>query len=255
MLRCGISEGYQVIAFNLATDRLQASLRELQQQHPTWPAFEAAMKTAYAMEDSSKATWRGFEDWVAVPNKGLNVLEVFSEFESRFEMLSTRDQALLVADKVVLFLHAVDVRDQYELGTLLEDVTTDSGLTDDWETVKTGVTRFTKRRQWLAGEEKRNAEPTQRPRPAVESLQPQTRDVSTKTGVDASVLEQLLKGITDLKMAGMRRNNYGTTKTGVSEIRSTTDKVREATGWECPVDRTSIQALCQLHNVFVDEER
>jgi hypothetical protein len=119
------------------------SLRELQ-QHPTWPAFEAAMKTVYAMEDYSKVTWRGFEDWVAGPNKGLNVLEVFSEFESRFEILSTRDQALLVADKVVLFLRAVDVRDQYELGTLLEDFTTDSGLTDDWETVKRAVTRLTK---------------------------------------------------------------------------------------------------------------
>jgi hypothetical protein len=103
MLRCGILEVI-VIAFNrVATDCLQASLRELQQQHPTWPAFEATMKMAYAMEDSSKATWRGFEDWVAVPNNGLNVLEVFSEFEDRFGMLSARDQALLVADKVVLF--------------------------------------------------------------------------------------------------------------------------------------------------------
>jgi hypothetical protein len=256
MLRCGISENYQVIAFNrVATDHLQTTLRELQQQHPTWPAFEAAMKTAYAVEDSSKVTWRGFEDWVAVPNKGLNVLEVFSEFESRFEMLSTRDQALLVADKIVLFLRAVDVRDQYELGTLLEDVTTDSGLTDDWETVKRGVTRFTKRRQWLAGEETRNVEPTQRPRPTVESLQPQTRDVPAKTGVDASMLEQLLKGIAGLKIAGMKRNDYGIMKTGVSKIRSTTEEVREATGWECPMDRMSVEALCQFDDVFVDEKR
>jgi hypothetical protein len=69
------------------------------------------------------------------------------------------------------------------------------------------------------------------------------------------VLEQLLKGIVDLKIAGMRRNNYATTKTGVSEIRSKADEVWEAIGWECPVDRTSVQALCQLHDVFVDEER
>jgi hypothetical protein len=39
----------------------------------------------------------------------------------------------------------------------------------------------------------------------VESLQPQTRDVSAEIGVDAFVLEQLLKGIEDLKIAGMRR--------------------------------------------------
>jgi hypothetical protein len=132
MLRCGISEGYQVIAFNrVATDRLQASLWELQQQHPTWSAFEAAMKTTYAREDTSKVTWRSFEDWVEMRNKGLKVLEVFSEFEDRLDMLSACDQALLVADKVVLFLRVVDVRHQYELGTLLEDVTTESGLTSD----------------------------------------------------------------------------------------------------------------------------
>jgi hypothetical protein len=44
-----------------------------------------------------------------VPNKGLKVIEVFFEFEDRFGMLSTRDQGLFVADKVVLFLRAVDV--------------------------------------------------------------------------------------------------------------------------------------------------
>jgi hypothetical protein len=98
------------------------------------------MQMAYAMKDSSKVTWRSFEDWVEPPNKGLKVIEVFSEFQSRFVMLSAHDQALLVADKVVMFLRAVDIRDQYELRTLLENVTTDSGLTDDWETVRSGVT-------------------------------------------------------------------------------------------------------------------
>jgi hypothetical protein len=81
MLRCGISEGYEVIAFNrVATDCLQASLWELQLQHPTWPAFEATMMMAYPMEDGSKATGRGFEGWLETPNIGLKVLEVFSEF-------------------------------------------------------------------------------------------------------------------------------------------------------------------------------
>jgi hypothetical protein len=115
-------EGYQVIAFNwVAIDRLQASLRELQQQHLTWPAFEAAMKMTYEMEDSSKETWWGFKDWVETPNKGLKVLEVFSEFESHFEMLSTHDQTLLIADKVVMFLRVVKVRDRHDLEALLED--------------------------------------------------------------------------------------------------------------------------------------
>jgi hypothetical protein len=43
--------------------------------------------------------------------------------------------------------------------------------------------------------------------------------------------------------------------TGSSEIYSKADEVREATRWECPVDWTSVEALCQLHDVFVDEKR
>jgi hypothetical protein len=69
------------------------------------------------------------------------------------------------------------------------------------------------------------------------------------------MLEQLLKGIAGLKIAGMKRNDYGITKTGVSKIQSTTEEVREATGWECPMDQTSVEALCQFDDVFVDEKR
>ena len=46
-----------------------------------------------------------------------------------------------------------------------------------------------------------------------------------------------------------------TEKTDSTEIRSTAEGVREATGWECPVDKNSVYALCQLHEVYVDEKR
>jgi hypothetical protein len=69
------------------------------------------------------------------------------------------------------------------------------------------------------------------------------------------MLEQLLKGIAGLKIAGMKRNDYDITKTGVRKIRSTTEEVWEATGWECPMDRTSVEALCQFDDVFVYEKR
>ena len=44
-------------------------------------------------------------------------------------------------------------------------------------------------------------------------------------------------------------------KTDSNEIRSTAEGIREATGWECPVDKNSVYALCQLHEVYVDEKR
>ena len=97
--------------------------------------------------DSSKATWRGFEDWVETPDKGLKILDVFSAFESRFGRLSARDQAILIPDKVIMFLRAVNVWDRKDLGVLLEDTTTESGLTDTWENVRDIITRYTKRGQ------------------------------------------------------------------------------------------------------------
>ena len=43
-------------------------------------------------------------------------------------------------------------------------------------------------------------------------------------------------------------------KADFDEIWSTTEGIWEATGWECPVDKNSIHALCQLHEVYVDEK-
>ena len=48
MLRYGISERLQVIYFNrVATDELQESIHEIQQQNPTWESFEEAIREAY----------------------------------------------------------------------------------------------------------------------------------------------------------------------------------------------------------------
>ena len=44
-------------------------------------------------------------------------------------------------------------------------------------------------------------------------------------------------------------------KTDSNEIRSTAEGIREAMGWECPIDKNSVHALCQLHEVYVDEKR
>ena len=44
-------------------------------------------------------------------------------------------------------------------------------------------------------------------------------------------------------------------QTDSNEIRSTTEGIREATGWEGPVDKNSIYTLCQLREVYVDEKR
>ena len=44
-------------------------------------------------------------------------------------------------------------------------------------------------------------------------------------------------------------------RTDSNEIRSTAEGIRKATGWQCPVDRNRVYALCQLHEVYVDEKQ
>ena len=130
------------------------------------------LKITFAIEDSSKVTRRGFEEWMETPTKGLKVLYVLSAFKSRFGRLFVRDQAILAPDKVIMFLQAVDVRDRKDLGVLLEDTTIKSGLTNTWENVRNIVTEYTTRGQWLGHEERRTTEQTLRSRLVKEDHQP-----------------------------------------------------------------------------------
>ena len=42
---------------------------------------------------------------------------------------------------------------------------------------------------------------------------------------------------------------------GPNGVQSQSHEICKATGWEFPVDRASIDALCQLHEVYVEEKR
>ena len=83
--------------------------------------------------------------------------------------------------------------DQKYLGVLLEDTTTESGLTNTWENVRDIVAQCTKRGQWLSDEEKRTMEMTLRPRFVAEDHQPRPRDTTTEKGIEVTAVEQILK--------------------------------------------------------------
>ena len=135
------------------------------------------------------------------PDKGLKVVDVFSAFESRFGRFSARDQAILVPDKVIMFLRAVDVRDRKDLGVRLEDTTTESGVTETWESVRDIVARYAKRGQWLANEEKRVS------RTGLEDHQPRARETTTEKGINATTVEQLLNEMENLKIAMVKKSD------------------------------------------------
>ena len=94
-----------------------------------------------------------------------------------------------------------------DLGVLLEDTTTESGLTEAWESVQDIVMRYTKRGQWLASEEKRVSEPIPKPRTGLEDHQPRARETSTEKGIDAFTVEQLLKEMENLKIVMVKKSD------------------------------------------------
>ena len=125
------------------------------------------------------------------------MLEVFAEFERGFGRLSMWDQVILAPEKVAMFLRAVDSRDRHDLGILLEDVTTESGLKEEWDVVRSNVSRFTKRKQWLRSvEETRESELTHK-----HGEQSRPSEVGTEKPSNLTVMQQLLKGFEDLKIA------------------------------------------------------
>ena len=117
----------------------QESIHARQQQHPAWLVFEEAMKTSYSMEDTSKEPRIRFEDWAEVSKRELKVLEVFIEFERRLGRLFVRDQMILAPKKLAMLLRSVRSRDHHDLRFLLEDVTTESGLTEEWDVVSSNI--------------------------------------------------------------------------------------------------------------------
>jgi hypothetical protein len=43
-------------------------------------------------------------------------------------------------------------------------------------------------------------------------------------------------------------------KKPTNEVQSTMEDVWNVIGWECPIDRASVDALCQLQEVYVEEK-
>ena len=357
MVRCGVSEALRISTFSrIATDDLQEKIQELRKANTTWATFERAVLNAFAMDDSTKETRRGFEEWVDLPHKGMKVLDVLCEFESKFNRLSTRDQTVLQAEKVIMFLRAVDIRDRKDLGVLMENTTTDSGLVETWAEVKEIVTRYNKRRQWL-GEDERKGDKTPRRMESTSSSSRGSRsqELKAEKTLDPTTLDQLAKSLEDLKIAFVKKdeemkadsrfkdrrciwcdstdhgrgdceehkealrrdliyyegNRIHSTETrqplktnfrkgGMKKVlqeeregrinysasagirvgescatqitfwpevletfndncltntKPVVQEVQRSTGWECPVDDTTTHALCQMHEVSVEEKR
>ena len=105
----GIPDVMKVTSFSHACSLgMHGQIMTLQDGNTTWVAFKEALLNAFSLDDSTKVTRRGFEDWVA-GRKSLSIMNILAEFEERYNKLSTRNRTLFQPDKVMLFLQAVDI--------------------------------------------------------------------------------------------------------------------------------------------------
>ena len=199
----GIPDVMKVTSFSRAcSSSIHGQITTLQEGNTTWVEFKEAILNAFSLDDSTKVTRRGFEDWVA-SRKSLSIMSVLAEFEERYNKLSTRDRTLLQPDKVMLFLQAVDIQDRKDLGLLLEDVEETNALVNDWEQVKTACKRLSKRHIWL-GESSMVQEDDRiqikepgyvEPKPVIEQSGRTTQKSSQEIA-----LEEVMKGLKELTL-------------------------------------------------------
>ena len=82
MMRCRIPKGLQVISFSrVASDKLQESIYEIQQQNTTWGSFEKALSEKYDYERWRGQDRREFDEWVASEKTHRSATQAFLEFE------------------------------------------------------------------------------------------------------------------------------------------------------------------------------
>jgi hypothetical protein len=66
---------------------IHGQIATLQEGNNTWVVFK---EDTVNLQDSTKVTQRGFEDWVA-SRKSLSIMSILMEFEKRYNNLSTCD--------------------------------------------------------------------------------------------------------------------------------------------------------------------
>ncbi|KAL3700490.1 hypothetical protein R1sor_018512 [Riccia sorocarpa] len=166
-----------------------------------WEQFAGRMKEEYFLHDSERVTKNSFIEWIERPQKKLFLNELLLEFDMQFLKLTQADRTILGVNKTYLFLRAVEPELQEKLEVRLEDKSTESGLTGDWERVKEEVAQLAKRE--LAKRELKNERVSVRrfvpTIPVVqEPVDAQPRPVVQQK--EDTSMDELLKGMRDLSL-------------------------------------------------------
>ena len=89
--------------YRIAAPRVHEEVKVLGKAHSSWKNFERALWRAYG-EPPRSWNRRGFDQWVASAKTHSGVTKAFQDFGRRFTRLPEREQRLVGADKVLLFV-------------------------------------------------------------------------------------------------------------------------------------------------------
>lgn len=209
-----VLENEMIESFELAVvPEIRGRVRELKESDgESWEAFVQALKEEFFMEDSERVTKRTFLEWIARPNKGLSANELLREFERQYVQLTGTERKTLEVEKTELFIQAADVRLQEFLEPLLEDRNEERGLKTDWKEVVGAVSLLTKRQRRrdksVAINEKATALPT---------THSYGKPSTTLPKIDDATMDELVKGIRELKIKMARFEEKGQTSEGLTK--------------------------------------
>ena len=193
-----VNEGTMMETFCLAVvPEVRERVQEiLQHEHVTsWATFEEKLKDEYFDEDTERMTKRSFLDWVdQQPGKHMGPNELLREFEKKYNQLPLAERRILDTRKADLFLQAANDALEDRLLLLLGDRSTEGGFTNDWKRVEETVILVAKQQRVRS---RGIAIPTE----VAPKMAPKTPASSSKEkSVDDGTLEELIKGIRELKV-------------------------------------------------------
>ena len=190
--------------FGLAVvPEIRERVHEIRELVTSWARFEERLKDEYFDEDSERMTKRSFLDWVdQQPGKHMGPNELLREFEKRYKQLPLTERRLLETRKADLFLQAANDALEDRLLLLLGDRSTEGGFTNDWKRVEETVILVAKQQRVRS---RGIAIQTD----VAPKMAPKTPPSSSREKVvDDGTLEELIKGIRELKveMGALKRD-------------------------------------------------
>ena len=190
-----VSQERMIATFDLAVvPELREKVHELHDGVILWSRFEELLKDEFFEEDQERMTKRSFLEWIEQrPGVKMAPNELIREFEKKFGQLPRQERQLLDPRKTELFLQATDEDLEDKLFIHLADRTSESGFTNDWRQVKETVGLLAKQQRIKT----RGFSPQFEPTPTSQTTKLPQKMPKT---VQDSTLEELIKGIRDLKV-------------------------------------------------------